>query len=153
MTSVGFGCVCLCWRCWSRNLEAVDTFEDDFLEPESETDNADSETEDEITPLSLREAFNPHLFMPSYNRLLRQQKKNSWNQIKINFTKKKILEYLYFLWKLSKISWNCIFDRFKKFFQYIEKIDFWPFLKLQKKWILVKKKFWILTKFHFLQFH
>ena len=35
----------------------------DFFEPESEILNADSETELEITPLSLLEAFKPHLFM------------------------------------------------------------------------------------------
>ena len=37
--------------------------EEDFFDPESDTDKADSETELEITPLSLREAFKPHLFM------------------------------------------------------------------------------------------
>ena len=34
-------------------------------------------------------------------------------------------------------SWNCIFGSFKLFPS--SKIDFWPFLKLQQKWNLVKK--------------
>ena len=42
--------------------------EEDFFDPESDTDKADSETELEITPLSLREAFKPHLFMVITNK-------------------------------------------------------------------------------------
>ena len=50
------------------------------------------------------------------------RQKNSWNQINHNF-----------------FSLNCIFGGFKLFPS--SKIDFWPFLKLQKKWNLVKKFF------------
>ena len=55
--------------------------------------------------------------------LKKSRQKNSWNQInQIIF------------------SWNCIFGSFQLFPS--SKMDFWPFLKLQKKkWNLAKNKF------------
>ena len=61
------------------------------------------------------------------------QEKNSWNQI-----------------IQKKFSWNCIFGSFKLFPS--SKIDFWPFLKLQKMEFRQKIFLWNWFLFYFIGF-
>ena len=64
--------------------------------------------------------FTKHTSHSGPENLKKSRQKNSWNQINRTF-----------------FPWNCIFGSFKLFPS--SKIDFWPFLKLQK-WNLAKKK-------------